>query len=238
MTLVAFSSHCRDLASMFLGHYGVAFAAKRVEPRVSLGAYAFAAQFLDELWPILLLAGVEHARPAPGLMPASQIDFVSYPISHSLVMAVVWGVLIGAVYFALRRYRRGAIVLGLTVVSHWVLDVPMHRADLPLWPGSSVVVGLGAWRSIPLTLVLDVGTFLVGLVLYLRASRARDRVGSWALWSLVVLLLVVYVGSMFGPPPATERALAMSALLLWVVVVWMVWIDRHRVMSPQPNPQS
>src|SRR5262245_61699529 len=158
---------------MFLGHFGVAFAAKRVEPRVSLGSYGFAAQFLDELWPILVLAGVEHVRPAPGLMPASQLDFVSYPISHSLLMAAVWGVLIGALYFAIRRYRRGAIVLGLTVVSHWALDLPMHRADLPLWPGSSIVVGLGAWRSIPLTLLLDGGTFLVGLILYLRASRAR-----------------------------------------------------------------
>jgi hypothetical protein len=213
---------------MFLGHYGVAFAAKRVEPRVSLGTYAFAAQFLDELWPILLLVGAEHARIVPGLMPANPIDFVSYPISHSLLMAVVWGALIGGVYFAIRRYRRGAIVLGLTVVSHWVLDVPMHRADLPLWPGSSMVVGWGAWRSIPLTLVLDVGTFLVGLVLYLRASRVRDRVGSWALWTLVALLLLVYLGSMFGPPPATERALATSALALWIIVPWMAWIDRHR----------
>ena len=223
---------------MFLGHYGVAFAAKRVEPRVSLGSYAFAAQFLDELWPILLLVGVEHARPAPGLMPANQIDFVSYPISHSLLMTVVWGVVIGALYFAIRRYRRGAIVLGLTVVSHWVLDLPMHRADLPLWPGSSVVVGWGAWRSIPLTLLLDVGTFLVGLVLYLRASRARVRVGGWALWALVVVLMAVFLGGTFGPPPATERSLAMSAMSLWLVVLWMFWIDRHRVMLSQPSPQA
>jgi membrane-bound metal-dependent hydrolase YbcI (DUF457 family) len=223
---------------MFLGHYGVAFAAKRVEPRVSLGAFGFAAQFLDELWPILVLAGVEHVRPAAGLMPASQLDFVSYPVSHSLLMSVVWGVLIGAVYFAIRRYRRGAIVLGLTVVSHWVLDLPMHRADLPLWPGSSVVVGWGAWRSIPLTLLLDGGTFLVGLVLYLRASRARDRVGSWALWSLVVVLVAIYLGGTFGSPPATERAIAMGALPLWLVVLWMLWIDRHRVMLGQPSAQG
>ena len=223
---------------MFLGHYGVAFAAKRVEPRVSLGSYGFAAQFLDELWPILLLAGVEHARPAPGLMPANPIDFVSYPFSHSLLMAVVWGVLIGAVYFAIRRYPRGAIVLGLTVVSHWVLDVPMHRADLPLWPGSSILVGLGAWRSIPLTLFLDVGTFLIGLMIYLRSSRARDRVGSWALWTLVVVLVAIYLGGTFGPPPATERALAMSALTLWLIVPWMVWIDRHREMLVPSHPST
>ena len=224
---------------MFLGHYGVAFAAKRVEPRVSLGSYAFAAQFLDELWPILLLVGVEHARVRPGLMAANPIDFVSYPISHSLLMAIVWGVLIGGVYFAIRRYRRGAIVLGLAVVSHWVLDVPMHRADLPLWPGSHIVVGWGAWRSIPLTLFLDVGTFLIGLAIYLRSSRARDRIGSWALWSLVVVLVAIYLGGTFGPPPPTERSLAMSALTLWLIVPWMVWIDRHREMLvPSRTPSS
>jgi len=115
-------------------------------------------------------------------------------------------------------------------VSHWVLDVPMHRADLPLWPGSSILVGWGAWRSIPLTLLLDGGTFLVGLAVYLRSSRARDGIGIWALWSLVVVLVGIYVGGTFGPPPTTERAIGMSALTLWVVIPWMFWIDRHREM--------
>lgn len=214
---------------MFLGHYGVAFAAKRVEPRVSLGTYAFAAQFLDELWPILLLVGVEHARIVPGLMPANPIDFVSYPISHSLLTTIAWGLLIGAVYYAIRRYRRGAIVIALTVVSHWVLDVPMHRADLPLWPGSNIVVGWGAWRSIPLTLFLDCGVFLVGLVLYVQSTRPRDGVGSWGLWTLVVFLVAAYLGSMFAPPPPTERALAWGAMAIWLMVPWMYWVDRHRV---------
>ena len=77
---------------MFLGHYGVAFAAKRAAPRTSLGMLVFAAQFLDELWPILLLLGVERVRIVPGLMTASSLDFVSYPISHSLVTAVGWSV--------------------------------------------------------------------------------------------------------------------------------------------------
>ncbi len=94
---------------MFLGHYGLAFAAKRAAPRMSLGALAFAAQFLDEVWPILLLLGVEQVRIVPGLMATSPLDFVSYPYSHSLAMAVMWGALIGGVYYLLRRYGRGAI---------------------------------------------------------------------------------------------------------------------------------
>ena len=97
-----------------------------------------------------VLVGVEQVRVVPGLMRASPLDFVNYPISHSLLMAVVWGALIGGMYWMLRRDRRGGVVLGLLVVSHWLLDLPVHRPDLPLWPGSSVKVGLGAWNSIPL----------------------------------------------------------------------------------------
>src|SRR5437660_8192541 len=112
---------------MFLGHYGVAFAAKRAAPRTSLGALVFAGEFLDELWPILLLLGVERVRIVPGLMVASPLEFVYYPYSHSLLMAIVWAALIGAIYFAFRKYGRGALVLGALVISHWLLDLPMHQ---------------------------------------------------------------------------------------------------------------
>ena len=133
---------------MFLGHYAVALAAKRAAPRTSLGTLIFAAQWLDELWPILLLAGVERVRIVPGLMAANPLDFVSYPISHSLLMAIVWGAVIGGIYFAVRRYVSGAWIVALAVVSHWVLDLVVHRPDLPVWPGSATRVGLGLWNSI------------------------------------------------------------------------------------------
>jgi hypothetical protein len=214
---------------MFLGHYGVAFGAKRVSPRTSLGALAFAAEWLDELWPILLLAGLEQVRVVPGLMAANPLDFVSYPISHSLAAAVGWGLLVAGVYYALRRDRRGATVLGALVLSHWVLDYPMHRPDLPLWPGSPVRVGLGAWRSIPLTILLDCGVFAIGLTLYLRATRARDAIARWALWTMVVFLVSIFVSGFTSPPPVDQRTIALSTLGLWLFVPWSWWVDRHRV---------
>jgi hypothetical protein len=220
---------------MFLGHYGIAFAAKRAAPRTSLGTLAFAAQFLDELWPILLLLGVERLRVAPGLMSASAMDFVSYPWSHSLLMAVVWGGLIGGIYFLRRRCARGAWVVAAVVVSHWILDAPMHRPDLPLWPGSSILVGGGLWNSKRLTLLTDGGIFVVGLLIYLRTTRSRDAIGRWALWAMVALLLFVFIGAIFGPPPTDERAVAWSALLLWLFVPWSWWIDRHREMVSLPR---
>lgn len=213
---------------MFLGHYGVALAAKRAAPRSSLGTLAFATQFADEIWPLLLLLGLEKVRIVPGLMAANSLDFVSYPISHSLAAIVAWAIVIGLVYFAIRRYKRGAWVVAAVVASHWLLDVPVHRPDLPLWPGSSILVGLGLWNSIWLTVVLEVGILAIGLVLYLRYTRATDRIGNWALWAMVLLLVLIWLGGLVGAPPADEHALAIASLGLWLFVPWSYWIDRHR----------
>jgi hypothetical protein len=220
---------------MLLGHYGVAFGAKRLVPRTSLGTLFFAAQFLDELWPVLLLLGAEQVRVVPGLMRANPLDFVSYPISHSLLMAVIWGALIGGTYTAFRRDRRGGVILGLLVVSHWLLDLPMHRPDLPLWPGSSVKVGLGAWNSIPLTVVLELTVFGWGLASYLRSTRARDRVGTWGLWGMVALLALIFASGFGTAAPMSQQVIGLSALGLWLFVPWAAWVDRHRTVTFEPR---
>jgi hypothetical protein len=212
---------------MFLGHYGIAFAAKRSAPRASLGALTFAAQFLDELWPILLLLGVEQVKIVPGLMAMSPLDFTYYPFSHSLLMAVAWGILVGGAYFLLRRYGRGAWVMGVLVISHWFLDLPMHREDLPLWPGDIRRFGFGLWNSVPLTMLVEGAVYLIGITIYLNATRAKDRIGSWGFWIYATALVVVFFAAN-GPPPPNERALALTTLGIWVFVPWAWWIDKHR----------
>lgn len=220
---------------MFLGHYGVAFAAKRIAPRTSLGWLVFAGEFLDELWPILLLLGVEQVRIVPGLMAASPLDFVSYPWSHSLLMAIVWGAVIGALYFALRKYGRGAWVLALLVVSHWVLDLPMHRKDLPLWPGEgSPKYGWGLWGSLAATYIIEFTIFLAGVSAYTRATRPLDRVGRWGWWIYATLLAVLFLASNGSPPPSIT-ALAWTALGIWLFVPFAWWIDKHRILILPPS---
>ena len=211
---------------MFLGHYGVAFAAKRAAPSTSLGALTFAAQFLDELWPILLLIGLEQVKIVPGLMAASPLDFTYYPISHSLLMAITWGILVGALYFSLRRYAPGGWVMGALVVSHWFLDVPMHRPDLPLG-GGSAKVGWGLWNSVSATYLIEFGIFAIGIAIYLRTTRALDRIGRWGLWAYIVVLAVLFLASNGAPPPS-ERVLAWTALGIWLFVPWAYWVDLHR----------
>jgi hypothetical protein len=108
---------------VFVGHFAVALGAKKAAPRVPLGTLVIAAQFLDLLWPILLLAGIEHVRIVPGIMAATSLEFVDYPISHSLLAVLGWGLLIEGLYWAVRRLAFAAWVLGAAVVSHWVLDL-------------------------------------------------------------------------------------------------------------------
>ena len=213
---------------MFLGHFGLGFGAKRFAPAVSLGALFLAAQFVDLLWPTFLLLGVETVAIEPGITVVTPLDFVSYPISHSLLAAFIWGALFGAGYQVLRKYPRGAWALGGLVVSHWYLDWFMHRPDLPLLPGGSRLVGLGMWNSLPLTLVLELGFLALGLWSYLRATRAVDRVGTVALWSLVGFLLVVYAANLLGEPPPSVVALAWVGQAQWLLVAWGYWIDAHR----------
>jgi membrane-bound metal-dependent hydrolase YbcI (DUF457 family) len=214
---------------LFIGHYALAFAAKRAAPRTSLGALAFAAQFLDELWPILLLSGVEQVRIVPGLMAASPLDFTYYPFSHSLLMAIVWGVLVGGIYYLIRRYGRGAWMLTILVVSHWFLDVVAHRPDLPLWPGaSSPKFGWGLWNSVAATYAIEFAIYAFGVGLYLRGTRARDKIGSWGLWSYVIVLALIFAASNSSPPPSV-KALALTALAIWLFVPWAWWVDKHRM---------
>lgn len=213
---------------MFLGHFGVGFGAKALAPKVSLGSLFLAAQFIDLLWPTLLILGIERVRIEPGITKVTPLDFVHYPISHSLLAVLCWALLFSVTYLLLRRYPRGALVLGLAVVSHWLLDAIVHRPDLPLYPGSPQLVGLGLWSSHAATLAVEIGILAAGVWLYLRATAATDAAGRWGLWGLVAFLLLVYVMNLLGPPPPDVAALAWVGQAQWLLVIWGYWLDRHR----------
>jgi hypothetical protein len=213
---------------MFLGHYGLALAAKRAAPAASLGALVLAAQLADLMWPLLLLAGVEHLQVTRGATPLLNLVFTAYPYSHSLLNQLALGALLGIVYFVATRRRREALIVGLLVPSHWLLDWFVHIPDLPLYPGEGDRHGLGIWQSLPATLTCEFALFGVGLALYLTLTRARDGVGRWAVAGMIAFLVVVYVYSLFSGPPPSAAMVAWSALLLWLLPLWAYWADRHR----------
>ncbi len=213
---------------MFIGHIAVALGAKKAAPKTSLGTLLLSTQFVDLLWPILLILGIEHVRISPGNTAVTPLDFYDYPITHSLLMAVVWSALFGFVYFLFRKNRIGALVVGLGVFSHWVLDFISHRPDLPLVPGGNIYVGLGLWYSKPATIIVEGLMFAAGIFLYLRNTKAKDRIGTIAFWSFIVFLTIVWMANTFGPPPPDVNALGYVGLSLWLLVAWAYWIDRHR----------
>ncbi|HEY6862760.1 MAG TPA: hypothetical protein VI319_02580 [Burkholderiales bacterium] len=212
---------------MFIGHFAVAMAAKRAAPRTSLGTLTLAAQLLDLLWPLLLLAGVETVEIRPGDTAFTPLAFTHYPVSHSLATALGWAAGFAVLYYAATRYGRGALLVAVLVVSHWVLDWITHRPDLPLWPGGPLQ-GLGLWNSVAATLVVETLVFAAGLAVYLRATRARDPLGRWNAVAFAAFLFAAYLAAAFGPPPPDVRTLAYSAFAVWLLVAWAAWVDRHR----------
>jgi hypothetical protein len=213
---------------MFLGHYAVAFAAKKAVPKTSLGTLILSAQFIDLLWPLLLLLGIEHVRIDPGNTAVTPLDFYDYPITHSLLGSAGWAAALGGVYYAIRRSGRGAFVVGLASFSHWFLDLLTHRPDLALMPGGTVKVGLELWSSVAGTVVVEIAIAVIGILLYLRATTATNRTGTYGLWGLIFVLALIYIGNIFGPPPPDVFSLALAANAAWLFVAWGYWVDRHR----------
>ena len=212
---------------LFIGHFALGFAAKRAAPRLSLAVLFAAAQLADLMWPFLLAAGIEQVRIEPGITAFTPLDFVSYPYSHSLLFLAIWGVLFGLICAGVARDRRMVGWIAALVVSHWVLDWITHRPDMPLYPGSEKL-GLGLWNSVPGTIAVELTLFAAGVWAYVRATRARDRVGRLGFAAFVGFLLATYAVSL-GPPPPSVTVLIVSAVVgAGLLLIWALWFDRHR----------
>jgi hypothetical protein len=214
---------------MFIGHYALGFAFKRLDPRVSLATTFLAAQLADILWPVLVLTGAERVEIAPGNTLVTPLDFASYPWSHSLVTLAVLACLFGTLHYIVRRRVRTAALLVGLVLSHWGLDVISHGPDMPLTPWSTSKLGFGLWNSYAGTIIVEGGLFAIGVALALSASRGRDAIGRWGLVSVVSLLVVIYVSSFLSPPPPSGRVVALVSLSAPLLLLPLIaWIDRHR----------
>jgi hypothetical protein len=220
---------------MFIGHHAIAFAAKSASPRIGLGTLFLATMWLDLVWPVLLLAGVEHVEIAPGDTAFTPLRFVSYPWSHSLLLVLAWSALVGGIAGAWARDRLVALVVGGVVLSHWLLDLIVHRPDLPLYPDAAKV-GFGLWNSIPATVVLELGIYGIGVAMYARATEAKSRKGRWGFYGLVGFLLAIYGANLLGPPPETSRDIAFVGFAQWLLVLWAWWVDRNRTARQRSSP--
>ncbi len=217
---------------MFIGHFAVGFAAKRVAPRTNLAVLIAAALFLDILWPIFVLLGWEKVRIDPGNTRFVPLAFIHYPWSHSLAMSMLWASGFALVYYASTRYRPGALMVWGGVVSHWILDWISHGPDMPLYPGGPRV-GLALWNSIPGTIAVETLLLAGGVGLYVAVTRGRDRVGHYAFWAYVFFLVSAYIVDGFSAPPSSvDQLVVVGVIASAVLILWAWWFDRHR--EPRP----
>ncbi len=215
---------------MFVGHFAAGLAGKRFAPRVSLASLIFAGILADVLWIVFFPLGIEHVEIRPGLMPANSLDLVSIPYSHSLLMDVVWGVVLGGLYFLWRKDRRGAQILFVVVVSHWFLDFVSHRPDMPLMPGLDLRFGLSLWNSRFATFLVEGALWFGAIVLYVRSTQPKRRLaGVYAFWSMMVLLTVIWLTSLRGDPPPSLSSLAVvNTVFIAIILLWASWVNNNR----------
>ena len=218
---------------MFLGHFGAALALKRVEPKLSLGTLVFAAQLTDLLWGAFLLTGWERVRIDPGYTAVTPLQFIDYPITHSLVGAAAWALVAGAVYYSwptrdTSRHWQASAIVALAVFSHFPLDVLVHVPDLTIAGSDTPRLGLGLWRNTLATVVAEVLVLGAGVAVYVAYRSRRHPVHGARLAGFVAVLGVIYLASVFGPPPPDVTTIAVADIVgLLGLSAMAAWVDRR-----------
>jgi len=213
---------------MFIGHFGAAFIGKKIEVKPSLGTYFLASQFIDLIWPIFVLLGIEQVAIDPGNTAFTPLDFIYYPFTHGFLSVLIWSVLFGAVYFYKSKHFKSALILGIMVLSHWILDFLTHRPDLPLTYWNDIKVGLGLWNSVIFTLLVEGSLFISATYIYMNFTKAKNKKGSLGTWGLIIFLILVYIMNLVGPPPPSADAIGVAGITMWLLVFWAYWIDKNR----------
>ena len=217
---------------MLIGHFAVGFAAKRAAPRTSLTTLVLAALSLDMVSPLFVWLGIERVRVGAADGVRAVLDPESYRWSHSLLVVLVWTALLAWLYRFFTGYARGAFWVGVAVFSHWVLDFVSRRSDLPIAPGIPVKLGLELWSSVAASVMVEVGMFAAGVLLYVSATRAKNWLGHVSLWTLVVALVCGHWVDIAGSPPPSVGSIKVMGLVGCVLVLWFVWIDHARELRP------
>jgi hypothetical protein len=221
---------------MFVGHYGVSFAIKKRNPDIPLWVLFIAVQLLDVAWAPFILLGIEKVRIVPGITASNPLDLYYMPYTHSLVAAVMWSAGAFVLYRLAAPAGRAtsAMLVGAAVFSHWVLDFVVHRPDLPLYDNTAKV-GLGLWNSPAIAFGLEILLLFGGMWLYFRTGAARRT--ATAVFGAVMLAIQAYV--FFGPPPASDKAAAATALGAYIVFAAVIaLLERGRRPTRPAAPDS
>jgi hypothetical protein len=214
--------------AMLVGHFAVAFVGKRIEPKISLGTLVVAAMLPDLLWPVFSTLGIEYSTDSPA---GAGDKFFDAPVSHSLLMVVIWATLFAGGYFLLRRYWRGTWVLFAAVLSHGLLDFISHKHTLA--PGSHNYFGLELWTSVPATIIVEGGFWLLAITIYVRSTYPRSRFGIYTFWPVIALLTFIWVTNIRTGPPPPDKVIG-SLIFFLLLVAWAYWMNKIRPLKSVP----
>ena len=204
---------------MFVGHYSASLALKGFERKASLGLLFLAVQFVDILFFPFVLLGIERINIIEDFTQSTHFELEYMPYTHSMLASFLCA---GIFYTAYRiinpRNKSVAFVTSIAVLSHWYLDLIVHTPDLPLWSDASNKLGLGLWNNAIATYALEGALLVAGLYVYLRSTQATSLIGRYGMVVLIMILLLVNVVNVFGPPFGTSTvSLAVSAMAMYFI---------------------
>ncbi len=215
---------------MFVGHYGPSFAAKALKQSIPLWILFIAVQWVDVMWSVLVLLGIEKIRIVPGITATNPLDLYYMPYTHSLLAAILWSLGAAVAYRAIPKLGSWvtAGIVRAAVFSHWVLDLLVHRPDLPLYD-DTLKVGLGLWNYPVFAFALEAALLFGGMYLYVRNTRSVARGGRYGMWIFGIAMLGIQSIVFFGPPPVSDKAAAVMALVSYAVFAGVAyWLERKR----------
>ncbi len=213
---------------MFIGHWAPAFAAAAVSKRApKLGTLFIAAQLVD--WGFFLLAtlGIERMRVVPGITAMNPMDLYHLPYTHSLMGNALFAVAFAAILLVANRSLATAMLGGAVVLSHWFVDLAVHRPDLTL-AGGEQRLGFGLWNYPAIAIALELGVTLAAFAWYV----ARTKGPMLPPYILLAILLLLQAVNWFGPEPKEAGpALYFTALVAFAIATaaafWVGSTRRH-----------
>ena len=218
---------------MFVGHYVVAFAVKTPRNKIPLWVLFVAVQLLDFLWAPFVLLGIEKVRFVPGITATNALDLYYMPYTHSLLGALFWSVVAFAIYKVGWRNiasNGAAALVGFAVFSHWLLDLIVHRPDLPIYD-DTLKVGFGLWNYRGIEFVLEIGILVFGAVLYLKRNSAIARKIGIIIF-VATLVLIQTSNTFLHRLPSSGRAFAITALVFYTVFAVIAFLlEKRRAIS-------
>lgn len=219
---------------MFVGHYSVSLFLKSRDKTIPLWILFIAVQFVDVLWAIFVLAGIEKVRIIPNYTKSNSLDLYFMPYTHSLIGALGWSAVLFGIYLFGRRKGvssrpvAAALLVGLAVFSHWILDLIVHTHDLSLYDDTAKM-GFGLWNFPQIAFPLEIALLFGGLVFYLRSTAAISALGRYGMTAFTVLLAIVQIYALLGPAPETASSFAVTAVIFYFVFAGIAfWLERYR----------